>query len=450
MWPPHRLAAARPRHPGRARPRQRAARASRSEVCCPPSQIPPKERPMIERLRFDEQPERLPPHNLEAEEAVLGSCLLDRETVVKLDPILKPRDFYRERNGEIYAAMLELVSRYEPVDYLTLIDELDRTGTLLAAGGTSYVAQLLGVVPTPIHAEHYARIVADCGFMRRLISAGGKIATIGFQNQHERRAAMAMCEQILADVDGSAAPEGFMTLVEALQEQEDRLIAREAIEGAGLVEAGLLPTAFVRLDQTLGGGFQRGDLVLLAARPRVGKTALMLSLISGAALSYGLQVAVFSLEMTTRALADRLVAAHSGVPLEKISKTGRMSPPQLQAYGEARGRLAMADIVIDQTARQDMATITSKARRQARVSGLDVVVIDHIQLLPQGKDRYAAMTQISGDLKALARELNVVVIALSQLNRKAEERRDQSPILSDLRETGALEQDADEIGRAHV
>lgn len=221
----------------------------------------------IERLRFDEQPERLPPHNVEAEEAILGSVLLDREVIGRVSGALETRDFYRERNGVIYQAMLDLYERHEPVDYLTLIDELDRTQKLDQVGGVSYLTGLLGVVPTPIHAENYARIVADSAFMRRLISAGGKIATIGFQNQFDTETALEKSEQILFDVSNKRANRDFASLSDILRDYLEQLSLLN--EGEGIKYG--VPSGFVDLDKITAGGFQRSDLIILAARPAMGK-----------------------------------------------------------------------------------------------------------------------------------------------------------------------------------
>jgi len=221
----------------------------------------------IERLRFDDQPERLPPHNVEAEEAVLGSVLLDREVIGRVSGVLEARDFYRERNGLIYQAMLDLYDRHEPVDYLTLIDELDRTQRLDQTGGAAYVAGLLGVVPTPIHAEHYAKIVADCAFMRRLISAGGKIATIGFQNQFEPETALEKSEQILFEIASKKANRDFAPLSDILRDYLEQLSLLR--EGEGIKYG--VPSGYADLDKLTAGGFQRSDLIILAARPAMGK-----------------------------------------------------------------------------------------------------------------------------------------------------------------------------------
>jgi replicative DNA helicase len=396
----------------------------------------------IERLRFDEQPERLPPHNLEAEEAVLGSVLLDREVIGRVSGILEARDFYRERNGHIYQAMLELYDRHEPVDYLTLIDELDRTQRLDPGGGTTYVAGLLGAVPTPIHAEHYAKIVADTAFMRRLISAGGKIATIGFQNQFDTETALEKSEQILFDIANKKANRDFTSLGDILQDYLEQLSLLR--EGEGIKYG--VPSGFADLDKITAGGFQRSDLIILAARPAMGKTSLALGIASNAALKFKAASAVFSLEMSGGQLAARLLSTESGIETTRL-RMGNLTDAESRKLGHALGILAEAPIYIDDTPGLSVTSLRAKTRRLHAEVPLDLVIVDHLQLMTAGEgtgmNRVNEMSEISRQLKGLARELHVPVIALSQLSRAVEQRSPKIPILSDLRESGSIEQDAD-------
>lgn len=396
----------------------------------------------IERLRFDEQPERLPPHNLEAEEAVLGSVLLDREVIGRVSTVLESRDFYRERNGQIYQAMLELYDRHEPVDYLTLIDELDRTQRLDQAGGTTYVAGLLGAVPTPIHAEHYAKIVADTAFMRRLISAGGKIATIGFQNQFDTDTALEKCEQILFDIANKKANRDFTSLGDILQDYLEQLSLLR--EGEGIKYG--VPTGFTDLDKIMAGGMQRSDLIILAARPAMGKTSLALGIAANAALRFKAASAVFSLEMSGAQLAARLLSTESGIETTRL-RSGNLTDAESRKLGHALGILAEAPIYIDDTPGISVTNLRAKTRRLHAEVPLDLVIVDHLQLMTAGEgsgmNRVNEMSEISRQLKGLARELHVPVIALSQLSRAVEQRSPKIPILSDLRESGSIEQDAD-------
>lgn len=399
-------------------------------------------------LHFDDQPERLPPHNLDAEQAILGSILLDREVVGRVRAIVEPRDFYRERNAAIFRAMLGLDDRAAPVDYMTLIDELDRDRTLASVGGTTYIAGLIGVVPTPIHAEVYARQVADAAFMRRLISAGGKIATLAFENRCDPETAMARSEQLLADVPSAGSLGGLRPQVDVVQDLMATLDARFALERASLVGAGILPSTFRDLDARLSGGFARGDLVLLAGRPGMGKSSLMVSIIAGAATQYRARAAIFTLEMSEEALALRTLASTSGIPLAQF-RDGRLAEGQQKALGRALGIMGDLDLWWDEGATQTLASIRSKARRLSLEGDLHYVVVDHIQLIDgpdgRGENRAAQVAAISKGLKGLAKELNVVVLALSQLNRGVEQRTTKEPQLSDLRDSGALEQDADVV-----
>jgi replicative DNA helicase len=396
----------------------------------------------IERLRFGEQPERLPPHNLEAEEAVLGSVLLDREVIGRVSGVLEARDFYRERNGQIFSAMIDLYDRHEPVDYLTLIDELDRTQRLDPAGGATYVAGLLGAVPTPIHAEHYAKIVADSAFTRRLISAGGKIATIGFQNQFDTETALEKSEQILFDIANKKANRDFTALSDILQEYLEQLsLARE---GEGIKYG--VPSGYADLDKITAGGFQRSDLVILAARPSMGKTSLAMGIAANAALKFKAASAIFSLEMSGAQLAARLLSTESGIETTRL-RSGNLTDAESRKLGHALGILAEAPIYVDDTPGISVTNLRAKTRRLHAEVPLDLVIVDHLQLMTAGEgsgmNRVNEMSEISRQLKGLARELHVPVIALSQLSRAVEQRSPKIPILSDLRESGSIEQDAD-------
>jgi len=397
----------------------------------------------IERLYPEGAAERLPPHNVEAEEAVLGSALLDREVVGRVAAFLDPKDFYRERNGAVYQAMLDLYERHEPVDYLTVISELDRRGRLQEAGGVVFLSGLLGVVPTPIHAEPYAKIVADSAFMRRLIQAGGRIAALGFQNQFDTEVALEKSEQILIDVANKQAHRSFQPLSEVLQEYLDQLALLQ--EGEQIRYG--VPSGFADLDKITAGGFQRSDLVILAARPSMGKTSLAMGIAANAALKFKATVAIFSLEMSKGQLAARLLATESGVDTTRL-RTGRLSDAESRKLGHALGMLAEAPIYIDDSPGISVTNVRAKTKRLVLDTPVDLVIVDHLQLMTSGQggeNRVQEMSEISRQLKILARELNVPVLALSQLSRAVESRSPKIPILSDLRESGAIEQDADVV-----
>lgn len=387
----------------------------------------------------------VPPNNQEAEEAVLGSVLLDREVLARVAPILEPRDFYRERNGTIYQAMRELVDRSVELDYLTIIDHLDRIGQLEAVGGTGYLADLLGAVPTPIHAEHYARIVAGDALRRRMISAGGRIATQAFDRAVETETLLARSEQMLADVASSAPSTEWIPIDEGLRRYLDQMAGLADLDRRAAPTATKLPTCFVDLDQQLSGGLGRGDLLILAGRPGMGKSSLALALVLRSALAYGVGAAIFSLEMGVPQILARAVSMTSGVPLATLD-AARFSPSQDRALGTALARLAETKIVLDESATLSLAQIRSRVRRLAAGGTLDLVVVDHIQLVTaDGNTRNDELGEISRGLKAIAREHNVAVLALSQLSRAVMQRPNKRPIMSDLRESGNLEQDADVV-----
>lgn len=401
-----------------------------------------------ESLRYDDPPApaQAPPHNHEAEAAVLGSVLLDRDVIDRVSDGLHPEDFYREANGLIYAAMLALAGRGEPVDYVTLIDELGRAGLLDRVGGTTYVAGLVGVVPTPIHAERYAARVAEAAFARRMISVGGAIAMAAQRDTLGAEDLQALAEGLLASVALTRKGADLVPIVSLLRDQRDLWAADwERLKADPSAQVGRLPTGFAEIDELLGGGFERGEVVLLAGRPGHGKSSLMLNLITGMVAARTLRVAVFSLEMTALQLVHRLTSSVSGVPIRTLQRglLGEVLLPRLVA---AEGELAMADILFDETPGQHIAAIRARAKRAQANGGLDVVVVDHVQLAHgNGNGSVEELTDVSHGLKSLAKDLGVVVVAACQLNRAIEKRATRRPILSDLQGASALEQDADVV-----
>lgn len=393
------------------------------------------------------QPERTaaPPSNEDAERALLGSALLDRDVITRISDRVTTEDFYSSRHATIYRAMTAVAEDDQPVDYLTVLDRLDRDGHLGEAGGAQYLGHLAGEVPSPIHAEHYAGLVARTAFMRRLISAGAKIAALGFANQDDPETALVRCEQMLNGTAGTAVASPMVPIAAALSDYVDRLRAVEAGDRESDA-AYRLPTTYRDLDALLRGGLARGDLVLLAGRPGMGKSAFGLELVARIALAYKIRVALFSLEMGNSQVLARMLSTTSGVPLARFDD-GRMSPSQEAPFGTALGRLAGSGIVLDDSSRLSISTLRSRVRRLAgERAGLDLVVVDHVQLLSgRGENRVAEIGDISRGLKAIAREHNVAVIALAQLSRAVEQRTDKVPQLSDLRESGTLEQDADVV-----
>lgn len=392
--------------------------------------------------RFAESvPERLPPHNTAAEEAVLGSILIDAECLVRLASILRPEDFYRERNAAIYAAMLSLHDRREPVDYLTLADELQRQNKYEEAGGLPYLSSLLSVVPTAAFAEHYGRIVERTAVMRRLISAAARIAQLGYQDSREVDEVLERAEQLLIGVAQRRATRDFSTLADVLRAYLEQL---RTIQEGDHVRYGI-PGGFIDLDK-ITGGFQRSDLVILAARPSLGKTSLALNIAANAAMKFHATVAIFSLEMSASQLAARLLSMEAGVDSARL-RLGRLSADESRRLGMALGVLSEAPIYIDDTPAINIMELRMKARRLHADQGVDLIIVDYLQLVVAGSrdNRVQEISEISRSLKNLARELRVPVLALSQLSRAVESRSPHIPMLSDLRESGSIEQDADVV-----
>jgi replicative DNA helicase len=397
----------------------------------------------LERVSVDPIAEALPPHSIEAEEAVLGSIFIDRDAIGQVAPFLRAEDFYRERNGAVFRAMVALYDRHEPVDYLTVVDELERMGAYEDVGGLRYLSGLLSVVPTSAHVEQYGRIVERTAVMRRLIQAAGKIAQLGYQDSHDVDIVLEKAEQILLAVAQRRASRDFQSLADVLQEYLEQL---EQLRAGERTKYGI-PTGFIDLDK-ITGGFQRSDLIILAARPSLGKTSLALNIAANSALDARATVAIFSLEMSKAQLAARLLSMQSGVDSTRL-RTARLSEIESRKLGHALGVLSEAAIYVDDTPSISIMELRSKARRlHADVhNGLDLVVVDYLQLATSGTrdNRVQEISEISRSLKALARELNVPVLALSQLSRAVESRSPHIPMLSDLRESGSIEQDADVV-----
>ena len=395
---------------------------------------------MIERLQFPPEPGlvRLPPHNLEAERAVLGSVLLDREVIGGVSEILQPRDFYRERHADIFRAMLALFERHEPVDYLTLDAELHD------AAITAEVVDLIGAVPTPLHAETYAQVVAGCAVKRRLISAGSRIAALGFDGGMDASTMVEKAERLLLDVASQRTSAIDKPISDYLVEYVNELIQME--QGA-IVSDVAAPTGFGDLDRLLDGGLKRSDLIVLAARPGMGKSALSMNVAANAALRYGVSVAVFSLEMSGKQLTARVISAEAVVESARI-RANTMHPGEEARLGDALARLGDAPIRIAQTTSLTPSSLRAHVRRMSARQPLDLVVVDYIQLMSaggRGGNRVEEVSEITRQLKTLALDEGVAVLALSQLSRAVEQRSPKIPLLSDLRESGSIEQDADVV-----
>ncbi len=386
--------------------------------------------------------DRLPPQNIEAEQSVLGSLLIDRDAIIKVAPFLRGEDFYRESHSQIYQAVFNLYEKGEAIDFITVRDALERRDQLEAVGGASYLTALINTPATAAHAEHYAHIVERTATLRRLIDAAGQIASLAYQQEYDLDEAIDRAEQFLFAVSQRRVTTALLPLREILRDYYERI-------GVILEERGEIigtPTGFIDLDKLLGG-LQPSDLIVVAGRPGMGKTSLVISMAENMAVKHNLSVAFFSLEMSRDQVAQRLLANHTGIDSQRL-RLGHLSEAEFERLSRAVGILSEAPIFIDDTPVPSPVEISTKARRLHAEQGLFAIIIDYLQLMQAGQrmeNRVQEISFISRRLKALARELDVPVIACSQLSRAVESRPDKVPILSDLRESGSIEQDADVV-----
>ncbi|MEX1159129.1 MAG: replicative DNA helicase [Thermomicrobiales bacterium] len=383
--------------------------------------------------------DRLPPHNLEAEQSVLGSLLIDRDAVIRIASYVKSSDFYRSAHGLIYEAILTLYNKREPTDLITLVDELRRTGRLDDTGGETYLTELIAAVPTAVHVEYYGRIVERTATLRRLISAGTEVVDIGYTEAMDVEQALDGAERAIFAVSQKRSTRDFRSIGEILEEYFDRLDTLQQNKGAIVG----VPTGFADLDK-LTGGLQRSDLIIIAARPAVGKSALGLGFAYNAAVRFDKTVGLFVMEMSAEQIVQRMLSMETGIDSHRL-RMGYIDDSEWSSVTRAFGRLAEASIYIDDTASVNIMEVRSKARRLHAERGLDLLVIDYLQLMTASRvdNRVQEISQISRALKGLARELDIPVVALAQLSRAVETRQSHVPMLSDLRESGSIEQDAD-------
>jgi replicative DNA helicase len=392
--------------------------------------------------------ERLPPHDIEAEEAVIGSLLIDGDSIVRVAPLLRPGDFYRERNRWSFQACHDLFERGVAVDQISVADELGRQDLLEQVGGMAYLSHLVTTVPTSVNVEDYARIVNRTSTMRQIIDAAREIAAIGYEDGPDEQASLSKAEEALFRIRSRRSVRDFVHIREVL----DRYLEDTAAAAAGPSSRGTgpIPTGFADLDQLLGS-LQRSDLVILAARPSLGKTALALN-IARNATEIGASCAIFSLEMSAEQLALRLLASEARVDGHRL-RLGLYTQDEGDRLIESIGVLSDLPLYLDDTPMQRMVEIRSKARRLHLEQGLDFIILDYLQLLHSGEgrqeNRVQEVSEISRSLKGLARDLNVPVLACSQLSRQVEQRPSHRPQLSDLRESGSIEQDADVVAFIH-
>ena len=384
--------------------------------------------------------EKLPPHDIEAEEAVLGSLLVDGEAIHKIAVFLKPGDFYREKNLWVYEACFSLYERNGDIDQVTVAHEMGRLGRLEAVGGAAYLSHLVSIVPTSVHVEHYAHTVHRLSMMRGLIGASSQIAAIGYEAGPDTDASLGRAEDILFRIRHSESRRDFLHIRQIL----DRYF-EEAESALPSIEDRVVRTGFPALDEILGG-LQRSDMIVLAARPSLGKSSLAVTIARNAALDQGKHVAIFSLEMAREQLVWRLLAGESGVD-SRILRLGEQTEDEERRVMEATGALSEAAIFIDDSPMLRMVEMRSKARRLDNERGIDLVIVDYMQLIRgDGREsRVQEVSEVSRSLKELARELDVPLIAVSQLSRAPEWRASHRPQLFDLRESGSIEQDADVV-----
>lgn len=387
-------------------------------------------------------PDKLVPHNVEAEEAVLGSLLIDPEALFRVSPFLKPDDFYLQKNGWIYESILALHERREPIDFVTLCDELERQERLEEIGGAAYVTHLINAVPSAIHVEAYGRIVEHSAIRRRLINAASQIARLAYQEDEDINQAVDRAEQTLFSVSQRRITRDLTPVQEVIRRYYDRIeyLYDHRDEPLGV------PTGFVDLDRLLGG-LQRSDLILIAARPSVGKTSLGISIARYAA-NLGQHVAIFSLEMSSEQVVQRMVSAETGIDAQRL-RLGDLREDEWPLFVRATGRLSDLPLFIDDTPSISVLQMRTKARRLHAEHGIDLVLVDYLQLMTtddrRNESRVQEVSYISRSLKGLARELDVPLVGISQLSRAVEQRSDKRPILADLRASGSLEQDADVV-----
>ena len=386
--------------------------------------------------------QKVPPNNVEAEQSILSAILIDNATLPEVLEVLSEQDFYREVHAKIFKAMVELFERNEPADLVTLANLLKQQGHLKNIGGASYLAELVDTVPMAVNAFEYAKIIQEKATLRRLIESAAAITKRCFEDKGNTDNILDFAERSIFDISENKVKPSFYALKDILTDTYRTV--EEAYENKALVTG--VPTGFKDLDQKTSG-FQSGDLIIVAGRPGMGKTALALNIARNAAQESGEPAAVFSLEMSKEQLSLRMLSAESRVDSTRM-RGGFLSQGDLEKINRAAGALYDISLFIDDSPAISALEIRAKARRMKMEKGLGLIVVDYLQLMKgraSAERRDLEISEISRSLKALAKELRIPVIALSQLNRKVEDRTNKRPVLSDLRESGALEQDADVI-----
>ncbi len=388
--------------------------------------------------------DKLPPQNLEAESSLLGALLIDKEAIIKVGDILRPSDFYSNKHGLIYEAILDLLEQHEPMDILSVSNRLAEKKQLETIGGKSYIAELTGIVPNALHVKNYANIIRKKSILRQLETAAAEIAEFSFSEEDDVEKTLDKAEQKLFAISQHSLKQNFVAVKTILGDTFNRIDELHKSGGQGVRG---VPTGYPDLDKLLSG-FQKSDLIILAARPSIGKSTLALDFARHVAIRAKVPVGIFSLEMSKEQLVDKLLATEAGVDLWRM-RTGKLSDKEedddFPRIGRAMGVLSEAPIFIDDSAGANIMEIRTKARRLKMEHGLGLLIVDYLQLM-EGRDkenRVNEISEISRSLKQLAKEIDVPVIALSQLSRAVESRSPAIPKLADLRESGSIEQDAD-------
>ncbi|MDD2907402.1 MAG: replicative DNA helicase [Candidatus Gracilibacteria bacterium] len=385
---------------------------------------------------------KVPPHSIEAEQSVLGSILIDKDCFITIGDLLKDSDFYVETNSIIFGVMFDLYKHNKPIDLITVKEKLDDKKLLDKIGGISYLAELTEIVPTTANVFEYAQIVKNKAVLRNLIKAGNEIISYGYDEDKSINDLLEKTEKSVFNVTQVFIQNKLVHINEILEQRFEEFA--EIHENPDLIKEHRLHLGFKDLDHKFNG-LKGGDMVILAARPSMGKTAFALNLAQNVGYN-GKNVAIFSLEMSKEQLTDRMIASAMQIDSWKLAK-GELEDHEFAKIGEAMEKLSQANIYIDDSAGGNLVELKSKCRRLKIESGLDLIVIDYLQLMSNGNsmNRVQEISEISRGIKSLARELNVPIIALSQLSRTVEQRPDKRPIMSDLRESGSIEQDADII-----
>jgi len=384
--------------------------------------------------------DRLPPHSQDAEEAILGSLLIDPDAILEVASFLKPEAFYREQNRWIYQAIVDLHEAREPLDFITLAETLRKRSQLEDAGGEGYLIGLLNAVPTSVNARSYARLVEGAALRRRMISAAGTIANLAFDEDEDVNVVLDRAEQALFSISEARTTRDLVPLRDIARDYLDRV---EELQARGDDMIGV-PTGFMDIDRLLGG-LNKSDLLIVAARPGMGKTSFQLGMALHAGMKHGKRIAMFNLEMSGEQLVQRMIAAETRIDSQRLRR-GQLHEQEWPIFLEAVGRLSETKIFVDDTPSITPLQLRTKCRRLYAEHGLDLIMIDYMQLMQAERtnnNRVQEISEISRSLKGLARELDVPVVTASQLSRAVESRQDKRPQLSDLRDSGSIEQDAD-------